>query len=218
MGALVTVMVSPKLADGCDVAKDAVAALVADGWTPPAEETSRLHKMRHLVEAARKSVKDENWYAALTIALTFPDICASLASSDGRTNGSQYKAWVDEYLTPVYTSRVGPERKKHVFMTGGDCYALRCAFLHQGLDDIQGHKARGALTKFDFWAPWPNGVIVHRNQQDSRLQVQVDLFTLDMCDAVERWLTNTKGDAGIEERTGGLMRLMQPPADGSFSI
>lgn len=35
MGALVTVMVSPRLADGCDVAKDAVAALVADGWTPP---------------------------------------------------------------------------------------------------------------------------------------------------------------------------------------
>lgn len=36
MGALVTVMVSPHLADGCAVAKDAVAALVADGWTPPA--------------------------------------------------------------------------------------------------------------------------------------------------------------------------------------
>lgn len=32
MGALVTVMVSPHLADGCAVAQDAVAALVADGW------------------------------------------------------------------------------------------------------------------------------------------------------------------------------------------
>ena len=37
MGALVTVMVSPTLADGCTVTKDAVAALVADGWTAPAE-------------------------------------------------------------------------------------------------------------------------------------------------------------------------------------
>lgn len=35
MGALVTVMVSQHLADGCAVAKDAVAALVEDGWTPP---------------------------------------------------------------------------------------------------------------------------------------------------------------------------------------
>ena len=37
MGALVTVMVSPHLADGCAVAQDAVTALVADGWTPPAD-------------------------------------------------------------------------------------------------------------------------------------------------------------------------------------
>lgn len=37
MGALVTVMVSPHLADGCAVAKDAVAALVADGWKQPEE-------------------------------------------------------------------------------------------------------------------------------------------------------------------------------------
>ncbi len=35
MGALVTVMVSPHLADGCTVAKDAAAALVADGWRKP---------------------------------------------------------------------------------------------------------------------------------------------------------------------------------------
>lgn len=35
MGAIVTVMVSPQLADGCDVTDEAAAALVADGWTPP---------------------------------------------------------------------------------------------------------------------------------------------------------------------------------------
>lgn len=40
MGTLVTVMVSPKLADGCDVAKDAVAALVADGWRKNHERRS----------------------------------------------------------------------------------------------------------------------------------------------------------------------------------
>lgn len=39
MGALVTVMLSPHLADGCAVAKDAVAALVADGWKQPEEST-----------------------------------------------------------------------------------------------------------------------------------------------------------------------------------
>lgn len=35
MGQLVTLMESPHLADGCDVAKEAAAALVAGGWKPP---------------------------------------------------------------------------------------------------------------------------------------------------------------------------------------
>ncbi|GAA3289190.1 hypothetical protein ACFFON_15385 [Arthrobacter citreus] len=37
MGALVTVMVSPHLTDGCAVAKDAAAWLIANGWTEPAD-------------------------------------------------------------------------------------------------------------------------------------------------------------------------------------
>lgn len=35
MGALVTVMVSQQLKDGCDVTQDAAAALITHGWTPP---------------------------------------------------------------------------------------------------------------------------------------------------------------------------------------
>lgn len=38
MGALVTVMVSPRLRDGCDVVPDAAATLIASGWTPPDTE------------------------------------------------------------------------------------------------------------------------------------------------------------------------------------
>ena len=35
MGALVTVMVSPHLADGCEVTDGAAAALIAGGWIAP---------------------------------------------------------------------------------------------------------------------------------------------------------------------------------------
>ena len=42
MGALVTVMVSPQLKDGCDVTRDAAAALIAGGWTPPVDRRDRL--------------------------------------------------------------------------------------------------------------------------------------------------------------------------------
>lgn len=45
MGALVTVMVSPHLADGCAVGEEAAAALVADGWTASGPRESVMTTM-----------------------------------------------------------------------------------------------------------------------------------------------------------------------------
>lgn len=80
MGALVTVMVSPHLADGCAVAKDAAAALVADGWRPPAEEVFRPAGSLtpiiapHLVKAAQRREEEEARQAAFEQHTR--DICA----------------------------------------------------------------------------------------------------------------------------------------------
>ena len=34
--------------------------------------------MRHFISAVNKSLENENWYAALFIALTLPDICGKI--------------------------------------------------------------------------------------------------------------------------------------------
>ena len=39
-----------------------------------------------------------------------------------------------------------PDGAPHVFLHGEDCYALRCAVLHEGADDIVTQRARVALT------------------------------------------------------------------------
>ena len=46
MGALVTVMVSPHLADGGDATDEAAASLVDGGWIPPAfeDQTDTMRK------------------------------------------------------------------------------------------------------------------------------------------------------------------------------
>lgn len=61
------------------------------------------------------------------------------------------------------------------FLNGGDCYALRCAVLHEGSDDIVEQRAREALERFEFYEPAP-GLRMHCNQIGVRLQLQVDLF------------------------------------------
>ncbi|MET4059969.1 hypothetical protein ABIB35_001514 [Arthrobacter sp. UYP6] len=64
MGQLVTVMVSSHLVDGCDVAKDAMAALVAGGWTPPERLPGFEDPERPTAEAGHEQHETDQNHAA----------------------------------------------------------------------------------------------------------------------------------------------------------
>jgi hypothetical protein len=85
------------------------------------------NKIGHFTNAIRKSLKEENWYAALSVALTLPDICGKLQNPD-LGSSRRYVMWFNDYLKPMYTGKVGPDRIEHVFLSGEDAYALRCSY------------------------------------------------------------------------------------------
>jgi len=85
--------------------------------------------MENIINSARESIKTGNYYGALFIALTLPDICSALGN--GTTNGDLYAKWFEDNLL---------QYKR--FCSGNDCYALRCALLHQGKDNITEQKKR----------------------------------------------------------------------------
>ena len=162
--------------------------------------------MQELVNSVRTAIAQRNWYAALSLALALPDICGFLESPN---DGSQrrYVAWCDRFLVPRYTTRIGPDQIEHVFLSGQDCYALRCAFLHEGSDDITRQRARQALESFVFVEP-PNGRMIHRNQANARLQLQVDIFCADVCAGVDSWLqTVFHTQADIQARANDLLSI-----------
>lgn len=165
--------------------------------------------------SVRKSVGDENWYAAVGMALTLPDICGRL-QSPGQPSSKRYIAWCDTYLVPRYTMASGHLLQPHIFLTGSDCYALRCAFLHEGRDDIIEQRAREAIDSFAFLVPYGQSVF-HCNSADGQLQLQADIFCLDMCEAVEQWLSDCRGDLDLESRIRNLMHFRtiapSPPVD-----
>ena len=170
--------------------------------------------MRHFIEACDKALKSQNWHAALAIALTMPDICASLSSPSGKTNGKKYASWWDKYVGPGYRRLMGRPAKEHVFMSGNDCYALRCAFLHQGLDDVSTQRVEKALSAFVFSVPPDNGM-VHRNQFNDVLQLQVDEFCRELSQGVVRWLEDVATDDRIQAALARLMTIK--PAGDAFS-
>jgi hypothetical protein len=143
--------------------------------------------MDHLAAAVRTSIDHENWFAALGLSLTLPDICGRL---EWPTVGSKtrYVQWCQSYLTPKYTREIGSYGQPNVFLHGEDTYALRCAVLHEGADSIVNQSARKALESFRFVRPPQGGGTIHCNQYNNVLQLQVDVFCRDICDGVDEWM------------------------------
>lgn len=163
--------------------------------------------MQQFVDAMRAAVADHNSYAALALALTLPDIAGALAMP-GTGSKKRYIAWWNEYLTPVYSWSPG-----HPMLGGADAYALRCAVLHQGVDDVRSQDVAQTVERFSFVET--DGVI-HRNQNRGVLNLQVSLFCEDIGAAVERFMSDrgvAVGEAAqslmtiTDMRTGAAYRM-----------
>jgi hypothetical protein len=163
------------------------------------------------------AVHARNWHAALSLALTLPDICARLERPEVKSSRLRYTDWCDRYISPRYTMQIGGSAEPHVFLSGSDCYALRCAVLHEGSDDIVNQRAKYALDGFRFTEPLP-GVFIHMNKLNNRLQLEVDRFCADVCAAVAQWLDDVASRDDVQTSMGSLMRVEGPAADGSFAI
>jgi hypothetical protein len=160
--------------------------------------------MKHLVEAMNNAVGEENWYAALTLALTLPDICSKLESPEIEFSRQRYVKWYDANLQSSYEKKIGYPPEMVCFPSGDDLYALRCAFLHQGEFTTDGQKAQDVLTRFNFIAS-RNTNYRHRNLfNGTTLQLDVGLFCTDMGNAVNQWLDAQPAGSEIRKRISKL--------------
>lgn len=173
--------------------------------------------MIHLIQAVEKSVAEKNWYAAFALALTLPDICAKAENAAGGSQ-ARYAKWVDKYLTPKYTNCIGADRREHVFLSGRDLYALRCAFLHEGSDSTMNQRAKESIEKFIIIAPKDPDFTVHCNQLNNYLQLQVDILCTDICASVREWLEELNDESEAYNRVGELMEINEFGSGEGFSF
>lgn len=125
------------------------------------------------IRALKSGIKEENWILSVMCASTLPDICASLGSEAGKSSSEYYINWFNNYVKeyqPTLSCRKGLiaktleewinrpplkpediELHPHVFFTGVNAYALRCAFLHEGNGNISSQpvqKGTGGYKKY----------------------------------------------------------------------
>ncbi len=158
--------------------------------------------MNNLLHAVERSLQSENHYAALAMALALPDICGWIEDPNSFSK-ARYLGWFEKYLQSKYTRLATNNRPEHIFLTGSDCYALRCAYLHEGREDISEQRAQQVLESFQFVVT-PDGWTVHMNQSNSTLQLQVDIFCREVIEGVTQFLsdmaTNTEASARLAQR------------------
>ncbi|WP_169801568.1 hypothetical protein [Hydrogenophaga palleronii] len=111
---------------------------------------------------------------------------------------------MQKWLEPKYTRLIGPHREKHVFLCAEDFYALRCSYLHEGSDVLE-QRARKALNDFHFISPMKDGSLIHMNQSNGTLQLQADIFAMDVAEAVDAWAQSVVSDVTIQQRMASLL-------------
>lgn len=161
--------------------------------------------MERFTNSIRTALQAGDWYGALTTAIMLPDICGRMETPNEGSN-RRYARWFTEWVEPLYTMDLFGER--HVFLSGNDCYALRCSLLHEGGENIEKQKAREALGNFHFIEPPLNGGSVHKMQSNQSLLLQVDIFCSDVADAVDKWVKSDSANTPeVLERMNGLLLI-----------
>jgi hypothetical protein len=138
------------------------------------------------------------------VSLVLPDICGYMESPDS-TSKSRYVKWFNSYMAEHYTITI--QNEKHCFLTGNDFYALRCAVLHQGQDNIENQKAREALKSFQFVST-ESGTTIHNNRINDKLQLQVDIFCRQIIEGTEKWIHEVMNNSYvIMSRKSNMMNI-----------
>lgn len=159
----------------------------------------------NLFKTLESAIANKNWYAALFVALSIPDICGYVESPTAKSQ-ARYEQWFEKYMLNKYSSLIGPAKILHIFLSPSDCYALRCALLHEGREIITEQRARDALERFHFIEPPPNRRI-HCNQINNFLQLHIDVFCEDILEGLSQWRHDVQGKTDIEQRINNILQV-----------
>jgi hypothetical protein len=110
-----------------------------------------LEKLAEIRSALKLGLYD----CALALSLTLPDMCGKVEYPGESSKRKRYKDWFSIYAEPLFTMPATkvPEGKtvKYTWLTGEECWALRCSVLHAGdhktkdikLSNIKIHASKG---------------------------------------------------------------------------
>lgn len=140
------------------------------------------------------------YQVALSSALSIPDVCAALESSNGETSRKLYIEW--------YLKNVIPP--KFADLTAEECYEFRCKALHQASSHSK--ITNGRYHQIIFYAAKPgenvpriSGKVIHPPTGEYKL-IDLDIFIGAVLEAAIKWWTAHQNTAIVVHNSKQLLR------------
>ncbi|EDQ02853.1 hypothetical protein DSM14862_03751 (plasmid) [Sulfitobacter indolifex] len=161
--------------------------------------------MQVFVASLEQCLKSENWPAALCLALSLPDMAGAIENPEAKPQ-KRYAQWFDRWVGPKYRTNV--LSGQHAFLSGAECYALKCAMLYQGFDADNGRRkdAIDAFYRFHFTSV----ATEHCEHKNRTLQLHTDRFCRDVGEGCEAWLKSIKNDARKSAALNRALKIAIP--------
>lgn len=160
-------------------------------------------KIEPMILDVEKALDNEAYHAAFALVLCLPDICSTMEFPQWKDKSKKrYILWIEKYFDELhdYGDR----------LNAADVYALRCAFLHNGSDNIEEQRARVVINRFQFLYP-KTGSMIHRNYSNYNgvhtLQVDSKEFCLELLDAVKSFLALNEDNNILNEEAKSILVL-----------
>jgi len=100
-----------------------------------------------IIDETKKSIENECFIAALSLAITLPDICGKAAYPKENV-GPRYIKWYDTYIGK-YEMPHEPTMQDMPYSSGELVYSLRNSLLHQGTPNINTEKIHEKRCQVD---------------------------------------------------------------------
>lgn len=144
--------------------------------------------MELLLRQLESSLKSENYFLSLFVALSIPDIAGALGSNDGIAGGEKYKAWFERWVRPRHAEWINSISKIKLDidnpLDGESCYLFRCSLLHQGRTIHPKSKYERIL----FIEPNSSPGILHYNVINNALNIDLVRFCKEVISGTRMWL------------------------------
>jgi hypothetical protein len=149
------------------------------------------------------ALKAGAFYSALALSVAIPDICGGIEYPDEKSVGKRYRDWFDQWCAMLQS-----------YLDAADCYAIRCSYLHQGIDEFSGPNAVAArLTHIEFTVGmtdggWSLSYVPSALGPEAKgaVRIPVEDFCRDMTTSADAWCRSRSSDPRV---ASALARLIE---------